>query len=84
MKVVKSTLSNSFNVVPDAFGEIRERNGRKYSYEPIPICRVPVGHNRTEAQAEKLAMWLCQCINAGLAFDGLPLEIQEGTFGNMH
>lgn len=56
LKVVESKMSSSLLVVQDCYGEERiAPNGVKYSYEPLPLCRVPNGYGRTKDEARMLA-----------------------------
>lgn len=80
-KCMRSPMSESFQIVHKDFGRKFEKDGKVWSWEPVPVVRVPIGYGRTAEQAEKLAMWLVQCMNAGLAFDDLPFDLQCATFG---
>lgn len=81
VKVVYSTMSDAYNIVPVAHGTEWQEGRQNVRFEPGPICRVPVVYGRTREQAERLANWIVQCINAGIAFDGLPVEDWADSHG---
>ncbi len=55
LKVIESSLRTTYSVVRAEYGEKRSGQYGEYSYEPIPLCRVPVGYGRTSEEALSLA-----------------------------
>jgi hypothetical protein len=60
MKVIPEP--NAVLVVADDYGETMEVEGVVYKYEPLPICRVPIGWGRTEAEAKELAVRIAEAL----------------------
>lgn len=74
LKVVESKMSSSFLVVQDCYGEERTAlNGVKYSYEPLPLCRVPDGYGRTREEARVLAERIARLLEADLNGQGIKV-----------
>lgn len=90
MLVVKSAMSNSYEVVVDNYGKRFGTGDDAFTFYPLPIARVPVGFGRTDDQAKTLAHWIADAIESRLpdeaggeagwaAFHGIRLKHERGT-----
>lgn len=69
LKVVQSSMYGTWMVVQSCYGEERTfPDGQKYTYEPIPLARIPDGFGRSPSEAEILALHIA----ALLMTHGLP------------
>lgn len=67
LKVIQSQMSSSWMVVREEYGEIREApNGVKFSYEPLPLCRVPQGYGRINEEAKGLAETIARLLDESM------------------
>jgi len=64
MKVIKSTTSIAYDVVPENHGTKFTRDGREWTFEPLPIVKVPIGYGRSDEQARALADEICTVLSA--------------------
>lgn len=73
LKVVEGLTYGNWMIVLAEYGEIRkDKNGREYTYLPLPLARVPYGAGRTEQQARELADIICGLLEGSSEWSVCP------------
>lgn len=81
MRVIPASMSNSYEIVVDNSGKKYKDSRGEWSFEPLPVCRIPVGYGRTDDQAVALSDFIISAIDQYCAMVGMTEEIATKRFG---
>lgn len=81
MLVVKASMSNSYEVVPDNWGKQIGTAEKPCVFQPLPIARVPIGYGRDDEQARELAEWIADKLDRVILEQGWTERQLTTLFG---